>query len=77
MEKTGLKTERKNWKVDETSYLLLIMEKYCCLKETLPECFDENDWQTISEYIPGRTAAACQFRFLALVPPSVSTLPWT
>ncbi len=77
LDKTPLLQTRKNWKLEETNYLLFVIDKYCLVKSLHLEDFDLSDWDHISQYLPGRTAEACQFRFLALAPSSITSTPWS
>ena len=76
LEKSSGNTSRKNWKFDETSYLIYIIDKYCLLHQIDTDTLEVLDWEHISEYLPGRSANSCQFRFLSLVPNSISDAPW-
>lgn len=67
---------KKNWKMEETNYLVYVIDKYCLANDADVDLLDCADWQNISEYLPGRTADSCQFRFLAIIPSSVTDTPW-
>jgi hypothetical protein len=76
LEKTSGILQRKNWKSDETNYLVYVIDKYCLVNGTDLDHLEPIDWQNISQYLPGRTAESCQFRFLSLTPHSITNTPW-
>jgi hypothetical protein len=76
IDKTLGSSPRKNWKLDETNYLIYIADKHCLLHQINVNDLDSADWENIAEFLPGRTGNSCQFRFLSLAPKSISDTPW-
>lgn len=77
IEKAKSPAARKNWKQDETNYLLFVVEKYSRAHSCSVEQLTLGDWSAISQLVPTRDAAACRFRFLSLTPASISHVPWS
>ena len=47
IEKTSATGPRKNWKYDETNYLIYIIDKYCLVHQINPDTLDAFDWEKI------------------------------
>ena len=76
LDKTSPASLRKNWKYEETSYLIFVLDKYCLRHQADPEQLDALDWDNIAQLLPGRSGSCCRFRFLSLAPTSITETPW-
>jgi hypothetical protein len=68
---------RKNWKAEETGYLVFVAELWAELQGFAVSGLSVEEWDKIGELVPGRSGGSCQFRYLALFSSAVSRVPWS
>ena len=69
---------KKNWSEDDVKVLVWVISKYCdkhyisnIEKDLLYE-----DWQNISQLIPGVSASNCMFKWLSMKKNNLSSFSW-
>lgn len=71
------KFQKKNWNEEDIQLLFWIVDKYCKLNSTTHKHLSEQDWKTISAFIPSKSTSGAQFKWLQMQKTSVTNQPWT
>lgn len=77
LQRGSISCGRKNWKAEETGYLVFVAELWAELRGVAASGLSVEDWEKVGELVPGRNGASCQFRYLAMFSSAVSRVPWS
>ena len=68
---------KKNWKNEQVSLLLYLVDKVCWFHKCEPSDLQINAWTKISNLMIDRDTESCKSKVFNIIPSSLNEKPWT